>query len=129
MVHRQETWPRLGEKRSGGNGSFSHKRLENWIVLGRCECGCAEGLDVERECRADIRKRRLVSVPLADDHTPRKAKRISDVAIGMLLDDDLQLWCHVWRMPRELESGKSAKSPSAKSPRLYGCPPWERSAD
>ncbi len=99
---------------SGGKGRLGHKRLENWIVLGGCECRCAEGLDVEGACKADIRKRRLVSVALADDRATRKAKRISDVAIGVLLDDDFQLWCHVWRMPRKLDSGKIAKSPNVK---------------
>ena len=68
------------EKGSGGNGSLGHKRLKHWIVLGGCECRRAKGLDVEDDCGADIRKRRPVSVALADDCATRKAKRISDVA-------------------------------------------------
>ena len=101
-----------GARNSGGNGCLGYKCLENWIVLGGCQCGCAEGLDMEGDCRPDIGKRLLVSVALADDHATGKAKRISDVAIGVLFDDDFQLWCHVWKMPCELDLRKSAKSPN-----------------
>ena len=50
---------------------------------------------MEGDCRTDIGKRLLVSVALAYDRATGEAKRISDVAIGVLLDDNFQLWCHV----------------------------------
>ena len=75
--------------------SLGHKRLKHWIVLGGCKCCRAESLDMEGDCGADIRERSLVSVALADDRATRNAERISDVAIGVLFDDDFQLWYHV----------------------------------
>ena len=103
-------WPTKAAQ--AGDGRLGHKRLQHWILLGGCECRRSEGLDVEGDGGADIRKRRLVSVALADDGATRQAQRISDVAIRVFFDDDFQWWCHAGRMLRESDLGKRAKSPN-----------------
>ena len=60
-----------------------------------CERRHTERLNVEGDCGTHVGQGSLVGVALADDHATRKAERIGDVAIGVLLDDDFLRWRHL----------------------------------
>jgi hypothetical protein len=53
----------------------------------------AEGLDVKADRRADICERFFVAITLSDDDT-LEPEGVGDVAVGVLLHDDLDV-CHV----------------------------------
>jgi len=79
-----------GNLGANGKGFGCHKRIHDGIVV---QVITTEGFQMEGDGRFDIRESGLIGVALPYDDAVQ-AQGIGDEAVGVLFDDDFQLFFH-----------------------------------